>query len=220
MIRINLLPVRTFRRKENIRMQVSIFILTIVFMIVVMTGVYLWKNREATELAGKKTDLTDQVAKLQDKVKDAEGLKKEEALLEDRIKIIFELEANRRGPTLVLEQVSKRIPQNKAWLDGLDTDKNKLNLKGKAIDNETVAEFMANLGGITGTVSENPDSGEKKSYNIFKDVELVRSAQEMAKELRLKSFQITCAISLPEEQAAAEQAAAEKNKKDPQKDKK
>lgn len=221
MIRINLLPVRFFRRKENIRKQVSIFVLTVIFILGAMGATYALFNREADALAIKRADLKDQVARLEQKVKEADRLKKEEATMQDRLRVIFDLEAKRRGPIQVLDEVSRRLPPGKAWLDGLDTDKNKLSLKGKAIDNETIALFMSHLGGAARTiVGEAGLNSEKKIYNIFKDVELVRAAQEITKELRLKNFQITCTISLPEEQAAAEKAAAEKEKKDPKKEKK
>ena len=61
MIKINLLPFRAARKKENIRRQISIYALIVIFVLVVTGYYFLTLNREIsrleTEKAQKKKEL-------------------------------------------------------------------------------------------------------------------------------------------------------------------
>lgn len=192
MIRINLLPVRAFKRKENIRKQVSIYFLTVVFLVAALGYFYVVLRNDVNALTAEQETLAAQEAQLRKTVKEVDDLKKEEEELQAKLKIIADLENRRTGPVRVLDEISRRIPNNRAWLVSLTKDKDKLTLKGVAMDNETIALFMSSL--------------ETSAY--MQNVELVRASQEIRNEMRLKSFTVMCDIVLPQPESK-EPAGAE-----------
>ncbi|MEW6264433.1 MAG: PilN domain-containing protein [Thermodesulfobacteriota bacterium] len=215
MIRINLLPVRAFKRKENIRKQVSIFLLTVVFVIGLCAVVYAISALERTQIKYEESILAQEVAALEKKVAEAKNLEKKEKEIQEKLKIIDDLEVKRRGPVRVMTEIARRIPANKAYLTELIQDKAKLSMKGLAMDNETVALFMCRLDPPPRGCGEKEAGGQEKPVEVsgppsvmFKNVELVRSQEEKIQDLRLKGFTITCLVSLPEEEEAAQKAKA------------
>jgi len=187
LIRINLLPIRAFKKKENIRRQVSIYFLTVIFLIGVMGFFYIKKSNVLRELETEQAVLADQEKKLKETVKEVDDLKKEEEELQEKLKIIAELETKRTGPVRILDEISRLIPAGKAFLVALTKESDKLGLNGVAIDNETIALFLSRL--------------QQSEY--FDNVQLVKSSQEIRNEMRLKSFAVNCRIVLVKEEAEA-----------------
>ena len=181
MIRINLLPIRAFRKKENIRKQVSIYLLTVVFSLVVMGFFFTKLDQTVDELTNQKEALVDQELDLKKKVKEVNDLKKESEGLAQKIDVISTLEKNRRGPVKMLDEISLRTPKDRVWLESLEHGKsrpNLLKLSGVAVDNESLALFMSNL----------------EQSSLFSDVGLVRSQSKTIKEFKLKQFSIQCTV--------------------------
>ncbi|MBN2032527.1 MAG: PilN domain-containing protein [Deltaproteobacteria bacterium] len=145
MIRINLLPFRAARKKENIRRQVSIYALSVVFLLIMMIYFFL-------QLGSTLNDLKVKEQKLQAELKTYEATIKKIAELERKIKeirakldVIKELERNKTGPVHLLDEITMAVPKDKLWLTSLKESGGTLTLTGTAMDNETVALFMTNL---------------------------------------------------------------------------
>lgn len=189
MIRINLLPVRAIKKKRAIRKQVTIFFVSLGLLVLVCAAAYLQKAGVIGELTAQKEELAAKEAMLRAKVKEVDELKKEEEDLQAKLKIIADLENRRTGPVRILDEISRRTPAGKAYLVKLAKEKDKLTLNGVAMDNETIAVFMSRL--------------EASEY--LRNVELVRSSQEILNEMRLKSFSITCDIVLSQETPGEEE---------------
>ena len=177
MIRINLLPYRAARKKENIRKQVSIFCL---FVLLLMTSLayYTW-------LVDKKIDrLSIQIANINNEIKrykaKADKVTKIEKQLEDlkkKINVINSLETRRKAPLMLLEGMTTLVVKNRMWLSSLSEKGSQLVLKGLAFDNKTVADFMTNL--------------EKSP--LFKRVDLKNLQMKKIKgNINMKSFEIIC----------------------------
>jgi len=75
-------------------------------------------------------------------VQDFEQKKK---LLEEKNRIIEELERSRTGPVKVLDHVSQSIEPLKIWLTRLGVTANLVELEGSALTNDDVVEFANNL---------------------------------------------------------------------------
>jgi type IV pilus assembly protein PilN len=178
LIRINLLPIREFKRREQLRRQVAVFGLSIVFLIIVMGFLYVGAQSTTRDLKAERDALALKEAELKKKVALVDQLKKEQDGLQAKLNVISELETRRSGPVRVLDEISRWIPPDRAWLLGLGQAGDQLTLTGVAMDNETIALFMNRL----------------EDSDWFQNVELVRSAQEIRNEIRLKSFSITCSI--------------------------
>ena len=145
MIRINLLPYRAAKKKENIRRQVSIFFLSLV----VVALLVFWYN---SMLGGKITSLNAEIRSTQDQVAkykkindEIAEIKKKLAVLERKIQVIESLEANRKAPVQNLDGLYKVLVEKRMWYTQITEKGETFSLSGVAIDNQTVADYMTRL---------------------------------------------------------------------------
>ena len=101
--------------------------------------------------------------------------------MQEKIKVIDVLSRKKTGPVRILQELSKITP-GKLWIISLQESDLQLTLDGIALDNETIASFMMNM--------------ERSAY--FSNVELVQSQQDTQENLKLKKFNVTCQVLLPE----------------------
>ena len=145
MIRINLLPFRAARKKENIRRQISIYVLSVVCLVLLMGLFFLNLNRKVTELKEDRIEKKKELATYAETTKKINELKNKIAEIRAKLHVIKDLESKKTGPVLLLDELSMAVPKEKLWLTSLDERKGILTLKGTAMDNDTVALFMTNL---------------------------------------------------------------------------
>lgn len=181
MIRINLLPVRAARKRENIRRQVSVFLLSVVLVVIIMGKVTSGLGREISELKGKVEDAEAEMLRLEAINKKVEEIKKRLATLKAKRDVIDKLEANRSGPVAVMEELTRRVVAEKMWLNSLSESGGKMTLLGMALDNKTIADFMKEL--------------EESPY--FGTVDLISSQQVSMGAMKFMGFTITCAVLSP-----------------------
>ena len=177
MIRINLLPVRAARKKENIRRQVSIFFLTVFFGICVMA--YLAFNL-TRNISGMKDDIEvaqKELAELEVINRQIRELRDKLATLEAKMDVIQTLESNRTGAVRVMDLLTTLVIRQKMWLSSLTETGGRMILQGMAVDNKTVADFMTRL-------QQSP---------FFDQVVLVSSRlTPMGPDNKFMAFNITC----------------------------
>lgn len=145
MIRINLLPFRAARKREDIRRQVSISGLLLLLVFVVLVVWFIAINNNASDLKNQQASKT---AELDGYKKELEELKNLEKMIKEtqtKLDVIKELEKGKTGPVLLLSAIADAVPANKLWLTSLKEGNGTLTLTGTAMDNETVALFMNNL---------------------------------------------------------------------------
>jgi len=180
MIRINLLPVRAARRRENIRRQVSVFALSVFLVLAVMAYVAIDLGQTISDLNAKIQDARGELTKLQAISKQVNEIKKKLEKLEAKSNIIVMLEADRGGPVRIMDALTSLVVAEKMWLTSLTETGKKMDLAGVAMDNKTIADFMTRL--------------EKSPY--FKVVDLISSKQiKLEKDKKFKQFTITCRLS-------------------------
>lgn len=145
MIRINLLPFRAARKKENVKRQISIFALTIILAVLGMVYVTMQLNSELAGLKEEEKKVQAEMAALQKIINEISRLEKEIKEIRTKLGVIKELEKNKTGPVHLLDEISKAVPKEKLWLRSMSESKGSLALQGTAMDNGTVALFMTNL---------------------------------------------------------------------------
>ncbi|RLB05876.1 MAG: fimbrial protein [Deltaproteobacteria bacterium] len=179
MIEINLLPVRAARRKETLRFQISIFILTLLLIFVVI--VYLkWNINQREQYLDTQLRLVkEEIIKLNKVVGEIDRLKKRKAKLQKKLSVIKDLEKGRLSAVYILDELSQKIPE-KVWIETLDKKGKSVKIVGVALDNETIANFMTML--------------ERSRY--FGRVELEVTEQFKRGGLKLKKFSLRCSTSL------------------------
>lgn len=178
MIRINLLPVRAEKKKESIRQQVSVGILIIILALSGMAYLQISLSREVDGVRQELTNTENEINKYRKLIREVKEFKEKKKILKKKIGIIEELERKREGPLLLLDELSKLIPQS-AWLENLKQNNGSVEIKGIAADNETIAKFMESL----------------ESSPHFERVELLLTRKIERAGLSLKSFDITFALT-------------------------
>ena len=176
MIKVNLFPFRAARIKENIRRQVTIYLLSMIFLILASSYFYLDLNYKVNTLRKDRDVKQKELDSFKDTNIKIVALKKTIADVEVKLKTIKRLEKGKTGPVKLLDDIAMSVPEDKLWLTTLKEQKGTLILDGTAMDNETVADFMDRL-------------QNTKSIN---SVQLVRTRQKKIPgfDLSLKDFSL------------------------------
>ena len=211
MIKINLLPFRAARTKENIRRQVSIYFLFLILVISTIIPFHIKKVGELKKLDKDVQEKTADVAKFEEKAKRLDEIKAELEVFKKKNMVIDELQMNRYEPVKLLVAMTDVIIKDRMWFTSLKEEetvkvieppkpqtpppssqntpklpakppqpekivtKNVL-LKGVALDNKTIADFMTGL----------------EKLPMFSSVRLINIEHEVIRDIKLKSFEITC----------------------------
>jgi len=145
MIRINLLPFRAARKKENIRRQISIFSLSVFFVAVALFYYNSVLANQVVELAESVDSARVELQQLQAKVREAKALEKKLKILQQKTKVIEDLDASREDAVRLLDKMTAVVVPGRMWLASFSAMGNGVKVSGTAIDNKTVADFMTNL---------------------------------------------------------------------------
>jgi type IV pilus assembly protein PilN len=145
MIRINLLPFRAARKRENVKRQIWIYGVTVCCALVIIGGLFYKFSKDLSKLKDNESSLKKELAGYQKELDEIKNLEKMIQQINDKLNVIKELEKGKTGPVLLLSDVADAVPKDKLWLTSLSEKGGKLALSGTAMDNETVSLFMRNL---------------------------------------------------------------------------
>ncbi|MBW2065835.1 MAG: PilN domain-containing protein [Deltaproteobacteria bacterium] len=145
MIKINLLPFREARKKENIRRQITVYFLSTALLMTVMVYYFIQLNSTIGSLKKEEENVRAELKRYQNTINKIRQLEKKIKEINAKLNVIKELEKNKTGPVHLLEEITYAVPKDKLWLNSLKESGGKLTLSGTAMDNETVALFMTNL---------------------------------------------------------------------------
>lgn len=209
MIKINLLPFRAARKKENIRRQVSIYILLLIMVAVSLVYYNISLGSKVFILQEKADGLKKEMKLFNEKVKEVDRIRGKLATIEQKTAVIKTLERNRKAPVNLLTAMTQAIIRDRMWLTELEEKEeaskakapppptaaakpkapaapgtppvipavqSSVSLKGMALDNKTVADFMIGLEGL----------------KLFESVRLVTSEQQKIRDINMKRFEIVC----------------------------
>ncbi len=175
MIRINLLPYRLARKKENIRRQVSIFCLFFIF--VGISCYYFQNNLNARiEKLNTQIDATKkEISKYRKITREIDAIIKNLTDLKKKTAVINNLEMDRKRPVKLLETMTQVVVPKRMWFTSLTSGNSTVGINGIALDNKTIADFMTRLEGS----------------KLFSAVNLKSIRQQKRANLNLKRFAIT-----------------------------
>ncbi|MCK5696378.1 MAG: PilN domain-containing protein [Desulfobacula sp.] len=185
MIRINLLPFRIARKKENIRRQISVFLLLILLTAVVLVWYTRVMNNQLSTIKEKTKQVNAQILKYKEKADRVTKIKKDLKVLKEKLEIVSSLQKQREKQLILFDGMTDLIVPGRMWIESLKTDKNQVTIKGIAFDNPTIADFMEKL--------------EKSS--LFNKVDLRTAKMKKFKDgLMLKSFELRCIKEKPKKE--------------------
>ncbi|MDY0162733.1 PilN domain-containing protein [Desulfobotulus sp.] len=176
MIRINLLPFRAARKKENIRRQISIFMLSLVLVFLVMGVVAVRLETQIGEQKELLAQRQKEASSLEAQARQVGVIRKELEVLEQKMKVLGSLEEGRRLPVEIFEALTEDVIPQRMWLLSYKGDQSRVQMSGLALDDKTVADFMTNL--------------EKNGF--FSSVSLESVRQQMQGTVALRAFSLVC----------------------------
>ncbi len=176
MIRINLLPHRKGPEDIIPRMLLSAA-LSLGAVVIVILFFHLSLARQISGVENQITAYNEEIKRLKIDTKDVNKFKAEKEDLQRRLNIIYTLQRAKTGPVRVLDELGMALP-GKLWLTSLKEKDGRMEVKGIAMDNPTIAQFMTNL----------------EKTGVINNVELVVSQQVEKKDVKLKEFTLTCQV--------------------------
>ena len=184
MIRINLLPYRESRKKESILRQINIFLGVFFIVFVILVFYSIWLGNKIEDLNTKIENTKRLLTQAETQAKKVDQIKNELEKLGHKIDVIKNIEMNRRAPVLLLENMTKMVaeadsdnkPVKRLWFTDFEESGGKVNIKGIALDNKTIADFMSRL----------------EDSKLYTNVNLKTITQQKVNKLNLKRFQIDC----------------------------
>jgi type IV pilus assembly protein PilN len=174
MIRINLLPVREAKRAANMRKQGMLLAFAVGAGVAVCLLLSTWMAartaHERSLIAAREAEMK----KLEATLAEVKKFQKEQEDIEQKLAIIDQIEAARMGPVKIMDELATRIPQ-RVWLTKMTEKGGLLELEGRSIDAEVVADFAAAL-------EESP---------LLSRIDLQETKLEEVDGLKLSDFKLT-----------------------------
>ena len=186
MIRINLLPFRTERKKENVRRQVSLFLLSLVLVLVVLVYYNFSLSAKIGKLNNKISATKTDLQRYNEINKEIARIKNNLETLRKKMAVIEKLESDRHAPVRLMDTLTQVLMAKRMWFTKLDVKETTVDIEGIALDNKTVADFMVRL----------------QNSGLFSNVNLNTLKREAVQKTNLKSFEITCTKVSPQIQKA------------------
>jgi len=191
MIRINLLPHRELKRKQQ---QHEFFSM---LGAVAGLGATIWfaghysLNNQLEEQRGRNGYLESEIVALDLQISEIKKLRELTAALLQRKKVVESLQANRLETVYLLDQLVRQLPDG-IYLKGIQQKGNRINITGFAQSNSRVSTFMRNL--------ESSPYLEKPSLIEIKAV--------TERNVRISEFSLAVLLTRTKDDAAGKKPAA------------
>lgn len=132
---------------------------------------------------------------LQDVLVKLEKLEEQKSLFEKKINLINQLKSHQEVAVKIMDELSKNIP-DWVWLTETNYDDQTVEIKGNALSNNLIADYIFNL--------------ENSRY--FNNVNLISSFQKATRNSQYLEFSLTAQYFLPEA-TSTEEKSVKKEKK-------
>ncbi len=185
MIRVNLLPKGEIETYAGIKQEVSIVLLSYMLMGLLILYLSMSVNTQQKRLKAKLNVLNLEINKYKDVEKKIAEYKKQKKVIQQKIKVISNLKRDRKRPLLILNALTSNFLTGKMWFEELTIKGNNLDIKGIALSNESIAEFMKRL----------------KKTALFKRVDLIKTEKRKVQTYELTGFELKGSIALNKNKA-------------------
>lgn len=179
MIKINLSTIKKGVKKSKKKVELqSQLIAAVVLVVLALAGVvygWMWLNSKVSRLENEKVLANKELASLKEQVKVVENYERDKKNFEEKINIIEQLKRNQTGPVIMLDEISKNIPE-RVWLTKITESGGKINMEGNAISNTDLASFVNSL----------------KSTKGFTNIELTESKGATEANIPIYTFKLQC----------------------------
>jgi type IV pilus assembly protein PilN len=177
MIRINLLPIRASKKKETMRQQVSILVLSVAGVLIVGLALYAMMLTKINTAKNDIENSENELKALKAKIGAIDNIKKLQADVKKKLDVLNQLRRDKRGPAARLAALSDAVPE-KLWLTKYTENGLNVAISGIAYNEELIALFMKNL----------------QASGAFLNIELQVSQQTDLGSVKAKQFDLALQI--------------------------
>lgn len=218
MIRINLLPFRNARQKENIKQQVSVFLLLILLVAIPLVWYSIRLDGKIEALDGQIHYTQKEITKYKKIAMESEALKQKIAVLKTKLKIIGNLEKSQQTAFHLMDTMTAMVVEKKMWFNRFEAmekspppaaarpqkakgNKNKAKKEKKAQPSVEVKrpEIDVKIDGIALDNQTVADFMTRLEENaLFENIRLINLKLETMKQgkgqenINLRNFQVHC----------------------------
>jgi type IV pilus assembly protein PilN len=185
MVKINLLPVRTSKKKETAKQQIVIFVAVLVGSLVACGAIYAMTIAKISATKEEIQKSEEEIKVLKAKIGEIDNLKKFQDEVRKKLDVLTQLRKDKAGPSKRLAMLSDSVP-DRLWLTKYTENGLNIGIGGTAYNEELIADFMRNL----------MSSGE------FASVELQVSEQLEVVGVKAKKFELACVLKAPKTELA------------------
>jgi type IV pilus assembly protein PilN len=178
MIKINLLPYREKKKKENLIQQIWIIAGSFIVFILLLVWVQVWINSSISNLKSKIKESEASLIELDKTIGDLDKFKNYKKELEQKLGVIATLEENRLAPVKTLDNLAMLVPSTNIWLTRITQKGDSFHIEGIGRDNVVVSDFM--------------DTIEK--FDPIKSVDLIYSKNTDIAGTPLQRFNFSCVL--------------------------
>jgi type IV pilus assembly protein PilN len=165
MIRINLLPHREAKRKQNKVAFYRLLAVAGVFAAAVALAVWLFIDHLVSVQNDRNTTIKNKITDLDKDIAEIANLKDEIAALKARQQAVEDLQGDRNQPVHLFDELVKQVPEG-VFLKSFKQDGQKVVLTGSAQSNERVSDLLRNLSETNSAWMERPELVEIKSSTL------------------------------------------------------
>lgn len=142
--RVNLLPWREMRRKEQDRQLLSIGVFAWMLMGLVIFYAHLHVSGMIEGQNNRNAYLQSEIQKLDKVIKEISDIKKQRAALIERMNVIYKLQGDRTRIVHLMDEIVQTLPEG-VYYSSMVQKGNSLVLKGAAQSNARVSALMRNF---------------------------------------------------------------------------
>lgn len=142
--RINLLPWREMRQRQQDRQLLTIAVAAWIVMGVIVVYGYLYVTSLIDNQGRRNKMIEDEIAKVEQEIKEIADLKKQRQDLIARMNVIYQLQGDRTGMVRMFDELARKLPEG-VYLTSLKTTSGGIALQGVAQSNARVSALMRNL---------------------------------------------------------------------------
>jgi len=178
MIKINLLPYREKKKKENLVQQIWIIAGSFIVFILLLFWLQIWINSSISNLKSQIKESETLLIELDKTIGDLDKFKKDKKELEQKLGVIATLEENRLAPVKTLDNLAMLVPSKDIWLIKITQKGDSINIEGIGRDNVVVADFMKDI----------------EKFDPIKSVDLISSKNTDISGITLQKFNFSCIL--------------------------
>lgn len=184
MLRINLLPIRQLKKRAKARNQMIGYFMIFAAFLVALGFIGLLQINKVENVQAAIAELQQEQNRLAPIIREVDELERQKQELQNKIDVIKKLRKESSLTVHVLDEVASILDNDRMWLTALNQQGGSLDLKGVALDNQTVAQFMEAL----------------KESPYITGVNLTSSTLQKVSDRPFKNFTLSCSVGFPAEQ--------------------